>query len=493
MVLFFVIITQCICGSGRSENCNAPDGAAPYIIDCGYSGDAGVYIAERQPGASGAYSAMRLTAGSFSEFAWNYRIESGVPCGIYVVSMWIKTSDLRLEYACSGKIQDGGYGMTLSGSNNMDAVPARAVSIVVTDLSDYNREMVYSGSIETDARGAAGRAGGWIRLKRVVKLDKNGCLDFCMQAGGRGAKIAGTVCVDGVEVTGIDDDSEYTMYKSPDGAVRLVFYSSDVSAGATGGAISDILIKNQIDELAKTCAAIRKSIKIMIGGLEPYNGVTDIILTERHDYFGLAGNPIYINAEFAPESLQAYVTAASVAKASPNYINAKIYGSGSCADVAGPGSHADLLWALAHEISHTFDGVASESIDIRRTFDAELFADLKAFYALRENIRAPGAERAAEYAYARFKSFAPLSSGIYTKEGFFSKLLDIISSGDIVDCPGVLRNTFVRFNAILSEGGEMSNIEILTLLLDLLSEESALDFTYEFSEKEWTTVINNYG
>lgn len=382
-------------------------------------------------------TAVKINSVDYSESYLTYRISAGKPYQFYVITAWVKTEDFHLQKS--------------SGNG---------ISIMVNDPSDHNSKFVYSDMIRGDTYEISENDNGWVQLSCVVKLDSQGKLTFNIRTGCEKNKSKGTVLIDQVKVTPIKKDGNYLFYTSKDGTIRMVFRKMDVeSSGITS---------NKICEWLDVYSKLRKSMKWLVGDLEPYEGTTDFILTENLSHYGLAGNPIYINSADISKELR------------------KI-------ELDSSSENNNILWGFVHEMGHTFDGVASDKMDMRWVFDSEFFATFKCVYSLYSNGYGLGGDVfVGENVYLHFSGAMPLSSRVYDYQGFMYQLMEIMNTFDNNGGWEVLHKTFISFNELSVDDIPQTNIDKFILFIRLLSENSGIDIKNQFTKKEWNVLVNKY-
>ena len=203
-----------------------------------------------------------------------------------------------------------------------------------------------------------------------------------------------------------------------------------------------------------------------MGGKEPYEGCSDFLLTEHLDYYGLAGDPIYVHEPGAIVDLKALASASS------------------------PGAEEALI-GLLHELSHTFDGIASTTIAGDWNFDQEFFAVLKKMYALEANRAFSEAGMLAwERAWQELGKSNTLNRGVYSSRAFVYELLVAANAAEI-DVWFALRQTFVALDA---ESGEKQPVgESMRRFWRAFNGQLGLKLESYFSEKAWDTVLLRFG
>lgn len=376
----------------------------------------------------------KIESPSRSETYITYRISNGEPYQFYVVSAWIKVTDIEMQK------------------------PGNGISIMVDDPSDYNCAYVFSDTIDGSTI-TNDYEGGWVCLKRVVKLDDTGCISIRIQTGWSNNKSKGSITIDQISVIPIADDSDYRMMTSEDGKIRMVFRTIDIMQSA----VDDDKLQKWLDVYSE----LRSSMKWLVGEVEPYEGTTDYILTEHLAHYGLAGNPIYINVDAVQQDLE------------------KI-------ELDTSKENNNIIWGYIHEMGHTFDGVASETLSMRWVFDAEFFATLKCVFSLYDNGYGMGNDSfIGDKIVEHFEGTVQLSTGIYSYEGFLYRLLNIISSTEN-DGWDALHETFIAFNSMPEDACPVTDSEKFNYFINTLSEKSGIDIQKHLTEKEWSTLMMRF-
>lgn len=254
------------------------------------------------------------------------------------------------------------------------------VTLLADNKSDINVKRVFSSKNISKC----------ISFKQIIKSDAEGRIKFDIVFSN--VKKAGVY----VDVKPITADEEYILLSSTDKSVRMVFLASDVEKSGLESAV--------INNWADKYASLRSDFLVLSDGREPYEGTTDYVLTEQFDYLGLAGDPIYINRNCVEKILTTI---------NPNQTD-----------------NTDLSWELAHEMSHTFDGIEGSNIKNIWNFDSEFFADLKMVYVLDKN--AYYTEESFNDYLNTLKTMNTLDKGVYTSQGFTYLFLSTIR--EIDDC-----------------------------------------------------------
>lgn len=130
---------------------------------------------------------------------------------------------------------------------------------------------------------------------------------------------------------------------SPDKTVEFIIKADDFSKEET----------DKLSTWSEDLQLYRQQLYQLTGERQPYDGKTIFDFTEQIDYYGLAGNPIFMNSSNLTKDLS---TDKSV-----------------------------CIWKYIHEMSHTFDGIEGSYIGNTWNFDSELFANLKMLYVMENN------------------------------------------------------------------------------------------------------------
>ena len=436
-VVCLMLIMTILYSSTNKENVLVNDSNIISTYDSTYASDESIKFSEMEKGKNGTDTALKIESSEYSESSMSFKFDEGEAYQFYVISAWIKTSGFSMKH------KEG-----------------NGIAIVVNDDSDYNCKYIFSDMITQDTSSISDNDDGWVKVKRVVKLDSQGSIYFCIQGGWGDNMSKGTILIDQVKVDPVKEENEYVMYTSTEGDIRMVFKNSDV--------VSSGITDDNLHEWLDLYSKIRKSMKWMIGGSEPYEGTTDYILTERFAYYGLAGNPIYINSDFVTRDLKRI-------------------------ELDVNSGQNNVLWGFIHEMGHTFDGVDSESITMRWVFDSEFFATLKSVYCLNINGYGMGNDRyTGELIINHFSESASLDSGVYSTEGFIYRLMQIMDSCTDDGGRTALHDTFIKFNELSNEDIPTTNSDKFILFIELLSQSSGSDVRNKFTDSEWTTLSNKF-
>lgn len=328
------------------------------------------------------------------------------------------------------------------------------VSLFVNSVSDYNRKVVTSNlSIEEyNAKQDDGYT-----LKRVIKTNKDGEIDFSLVLGNNDNFFTGQISIYDVVIIPIEECKDYKLVKSKDNRVRMVFREDDIKDSK----ITDERLQEWIDLYSE----FRKDLIWLTGGKDPFGASTDYILTETFAYYALAGNPIYMNVNFVLEDLKS--------------INLE------------PGhKDSNVLWAYVHEMSHTFDGIEGSGIEGAWNFDREFFATLKSLYPLSKHNYSMGNDGyIGEDIIEHFSYTDTLKNGIYSTDGFVYTFINTIKKYDD-DYWEHLHNVFVELQDV--KDNELTDNEKFSLFWDALNKELGVNFEELLTEKERKAISDKF-
>ena len=329
------------------------------------------------------------------------------------------------------------------------------VSLFVNNVSDYNRKVVTSDfSIE---EYNAKQDDGYV-LKRVIKTNKEGEIDFSLALGSDENFFTGQISIYDVVIIPIEECKDYKLIKSKDNRVRMVFREDDIKESK----ITDECLQEWIDLYSK----FREDFIWLTGGKEPFGSSTDYILTETFAYYGLAGNPIYMNANFVSEDLKS--------------INLE----------AGQ-KESNVLWGYVHEMSHTFDGIEGSGIEGTWNFDREFFATLKSLYPLsKHNYGMGNDEYIGEDIIEHFSYTDTLKNGIYSTDGFVYTFINTIKKHDD-DYWEHLHNVFLELQDV--KDNELTDNEKLDMFWDALNKELGENVEELLTENERKAISDKFG
>ncbi len=274
------------------------------------------------------------------------------------------------------------------------------------------------------------KAGGTSFMKKqVLKSDDSGQFALKVTYG-----ISGNVVLPDPILKEIENDHDYYVCKEAEN-MTIVLLEEDRKENG--------IRKDEIQNLCRELSDFRNSIQWLCSGYEPYNGVTEILFTEKNQYTALAGNPIYINRDDMDLFFQ------------------------EKSDLAIQKTDGTAI--LCHEISHTFDMDAY-------CFDKEFFASLKQFYALSDN--------GYDISYDFFMDSPAVSSGIYNYEAVLRQILENLHllDGDWT----IIKNALHALQELESAG--LSKQELFEAFITELSSQSSCGI---FTEEE-SAILSEY-
>lgn len=321
--------------------------------------------------------------------------------------------------------------------------------ILYTDRSfDFNGEIVVSdlsyGEYEEINKE-------FVEIRRTVKSDSDGKIGFELKIGTEDNAMSGEVFVDSVQVIPAESDDRYLVAKSEDGTIRMVIDADDFNK-------ADITYAELVAWL-NMCSEIRKDIKCLVGDIEPYNGRSDYILTEEFKYYGLSGDPIYINKNFVSDEF----VQLSFGKDESSMFN--------------------VLWKYVHELSHSFDGIEGSNIEKKWNFDSEFFANLKMACVFDKNEYTINGKNIRSF----FSDRDTLKNGVYSSDGFLYKFLIALEGYDLW---AVLNDVFSHINSINTI--PTTDNERFALFWNTLNNTMGFNVEELFFEEEWNTVAVKY-
>ena len=214
--------------------------------------------------------------------------------------------------------------------------------------------------------------------------------------------------------------------------------------------------KASADKAAVELSKLRKSLLELSSGYEPYANTTFSFI-QGSGYTALAGNPIYVNVEETSGLINNFSKTDQTIEKNNG------------------------LFVLCHEMSHTFDFL-EEGKAAGYCFDRELFATLKALYALHDN--------GYTISESLLSDSPPLASGIYNYEVLIRRFVDeleLLDGGDwqcIADTMSELRN-----DTELIDGSDKDRFD---RFVTVLSEKSGKNIYDIFSESELKTLNMNF-
>ena len=324
-----------------------------------------------------------------------------------------------------------------------------AVSISGNPNTDYNYDVVLAEASLHDLNVDQ-------KMRRLIKSDSNGMIDFVFNIGTSNNLMSGKLIISEFQITPLQDDNDYVLLESGHNSVRVIMSAEDRNN-----------IKSEIDlqKWLNKYEELRLDIKWFVGDLEPYNGLTDFVLTETFPYYGLAGDPIYINRDFVVDDLNS------------------IYLSENPLDCV-------LLWKFLHEMSHTFDGIENSSIKDSWNFDKEFFATLKVTYALsKHGFGMDSDSLGGNEIIDHFKQTDTLKNGVYSSDGLIYTLVRTINRYDGRAWDHLHNAIILTQNADIIPH---SFIEKFRLFWNCLNEDLGTKCENLLSEKEWRAISSKY-
>ena len=359
---------------------------------------------------------------AYSDYVVKYRIINGDPYQLYIVSIQIDATNLIFQ---NGTIQ---------------------ISVLIDDPSDING-MFTSNRLEDELE-----YNNVINIKKVVTLDEKGELGLLLNIGTAQNRVRGSYIINSISIDNVENDSTYEIFTSSDETVQMILLEKDINT-------SNISEEN-IQSATETLSRLRQSIKALVGGKEPYNGITNFVCTENIPFTGLAGNPIYIKQE------DICILLRTLQKVDSNNDIFK----------------TDFIPVFCHEMSHTFDGVNSKIITGSYNFDKEFFATLKEIYALYINNF--------NISYDFVTPSPPLKSGIYNHETFLYKIMEFLNLLENNENWDAIKDTLIAFDDY--KPATANKYDSFYKFIDILSDKSGIDLKSCFTDVEWDTLCNYF-
>lgn len=350
-------------------------------------------------------------------------------------SVDIKTQDaspFNLMYKISGGEPNKVHSVDVTITVHEGSRSAPEISI--ENPEDINSKFIFSNIEQTKNDTYV--------IKRLVAFDENGECDLTLLISSHGQ-----FTVHDPLLRRVDTDADYAVYTIVPN-VEFIFFKQDL----TSHRIDDESIRLMMERLS----TLRESIKNLSDNYEPYDKITRYLFTERIPHTALAGNFIYVNRDELEYIFN-----------NPTNSNDRI-------------QKDDPIAVLCHEMSHTFDRVGDTDTLAGYCFDRELFATLKAIYALYIN------DYDIDYDY--LMDAPELSSGVYNYEVLLRKLLescDLLENNDWLSVKNTLRK--LRYPDENSTDNYKKFYEFITVL----SQESGNDLYKIFSQEEWL-LLNTY-
>lgn len=353
--------------------------------------------------------------------------------------------DASLNYQITGGVSNQFFVVDIRVAiDNLSFQNSKQLSVSIKADQNYDQNGAQASSVLLDAG-----SGQSLRLQRIVKLDSRGRSAFSLVVGSDDNLAKGSLTV--INPTGkyLVDDSDYVIRFSKDKTVEFVFSKKDIH-----GTTNDKCVNYLLEKLSK----LRKSLVSLCDGYDPYGGVTQFIFTENIPYTALAGDPIYVDhAELAELLLQTKTAMAS----------RTIH-------------QDDTLCVLCHEMSHTFDFSGSGNQVAGYVFDREFFAILKEVYAFQDN----GYTISSDF----FGAVPPLSSGIYSYDGFLQGLLTKLCLRQPADWIHMKK----ALTALRSSDPKATDAEKFAAFVKKLSKESGVSVSARFTQVEWKTILGHF-
>lgn len=381
-----------------------------------------------QRGKNFSHTAMVISSNAPDNVNVYYSVNNGQPNELCVIEAWIATK----EFSASDE--------------------ELGIAIMVDDKSDYNSGKVYSERISEDTNG-------WRQLKRIVKLNDSGELNFYITTGINKSLSEGTVIIDKVSAYNVTNSDDYQLLRSRDSTIRMVFANEDLNSSG--------ISRETFNYWIEIYANIRENIKDLLGGRDPYGGTTDFIMTENLLHYGLAGNPIYIDKDQIREQLSTIQL---------DYTN----------------ENNNIIWEPIHEMSHTFDGIENECI---YNFDKEFFATFKCLYGLCKTDYGFGFDMyTGENILMHFKESKDyLNNGVYNYESFLYRLIEIISNDTDSLGYNAVKQTFNdMLNISDANNIPYSEYEKFIYFINVISQKSGITVEQQFTPKEWDTLTQHF-
>lgn len=306
------------------------------------------------------------------------------------------------------------------------------ICLTVSRDQDYNGEAA-AACLTKEAYDAADQR--TVRLTRIAKANAHGQIAFGVQAGSEENRISGETSIRQVMVNEANTGSGYEMICSRDESVRLLLRTADAER------IDRKLVADWLEIMAQFRADLEK----MTGRYMPDGASIDYVATGAMAYYGLAGDPIYMHADYVQDDLNSICLS----------------------DISG---ECNVLWTYVHEMSHVFDGIGPDSGKADWNFDREFFADLKmaCLFEKYGYVMRPGQQNVLE----EFEQLDTLGQGMYSSRGFVYTLLTALKSFDA--------QTFEHLSRVFRAFDKMENVpetdsEKFLEFMCLLSEELGTD------------------
>ena len=286
-------------------------------------------------------------------------------------------------------------------------------------------------------------------MKRVV-YPQNRQLHFSVTMQYK-ENVSGFIGYSSIKVIPVSKSKEYKLVTSPDKTVEFIIKADDFSKEET----------DKLSTWSEDLQLYRQQLYQLTGERQPYDGKTIFDFTEQIDYYGLAGNPIFMNSSNLTKDLS---TDKSV-----------------------------CIWKYIHEMSHTFDGIEGSYIGNTWNFDSELFANLKMLYVMENNGLSfqDSSEKGAD-AYLKYSAGNTLKNGIYSSDGFLYLLICRLREVQ-PDYWNSLQAVFSNAHDSFNETESSTASERFINFFSLLHQELGVNILSAFSDAEKKAVINKYG
>lgn len=360
-------------GDALLTNCSAPDG-----------------LLELEVAATPV-----LVLSSFSHARLDFRLEGQAPGAVVEITVPVELSGLTWEEEEGTGAAEAAEGADAakaeetaktaeSGNNGHSRILMPGLRLTVTDASDMNG---------TRVSGLA-MIGEESKLVRVAKVSPEGALSFAAFIGNEELLAMGRVRLGVVRVRQVSDHPDYVRVASADGSLGMTLRTADVTAAA----VPMPRLQRWIDLLAEFHAGM-----LQMGAAHgTVTAPVEMIATEVFGFQGLAGDPVYLNAD---------ILGANLAKLR----------------LDGPVEEQNVLWACVHEMGHLCDMERTTGAPAPWNFDPELLANLRAIRVISAKGCGLGGDahvgdRVPERFSEERKAFA---KGIYSSEGLMCALMEI--------------------------------------------------------------------